>query len=142
MLTELMGDLPGPIHYFAARVDLDDDGVPEWIVYVAGPSVCGTGGCDTMVLKESDHGFELVSRISVTRPPIVVAETKTEGWRDLIVHVRGGGILPGHDASLRFDGTAYSGNPTIEPAEPVAHKGGGRTVIPVFHSFTEGERLR
>jgi hypothetical protein len=78
----------------------------------------------------------------VTRPPIVVAETKTEGWRDLIVHVRGGGILPGHDARLRFDGTAYSGNPTIEPAEPVAQKGGGQTVIPVFHSFTEGERLR
>lgn len=142
LLEKLLGDLPGPIHYFAAQVDLDDDRRPEWIVHLAGPSVCGTGGCDTLVLKESKRGLALVSRISVTRPPIVIAETGTAGWRDLIVHVRGGGILPGHDARLRYDGRTYPTNPTVAPAEPLTTKERGRAVIGPFQSFEEGEKLR
>ena len=142
LLEELSGDLPGPIHYFAARVDLDGDRTPEWIVHVAGPSVCGTGGCDTLVFKEKEKQLELVTRITVTRPPIVVAETRTEGWRDLMVHVRGGGILPGHDARLRYDGRTYPTNPTVAPAEPLTTKPRGRAVIGPFQSFEEGEKLR
>jgi hypothetical protein len=142
LLEELVGDLPGPIHYFAARVDLDDDRTPEWIVHVVGPSVCGTGGCDTLVFKESKHGLALLSRITVARPPIVVADTKTEGWRYLIVHVRGGGILPGHEARLRHDGRTYPTNPTVAPAELLTTKPRGRTVIRPFQSFAEGEELR
>jgi len=95
-----------------------------------------------MVFRESEPGLQLVSRITLTRPPIYVAETKTEGWRDLIVRVRGGGILPGHDAKLRYDGAMYAANPTVPPAEPLAERTRGEAVIPSFQSFTEGRRLR
>ncbi|MGB5310748.1 MAG: hypothetical protein WBN38_01685, partial [Polyangiales bacterium] len=106
-LKELLGDQRGPMHYFSAKADLDDDQVSEWIVHLAGPSVCGTGGCNTLVFTEVDGGLRLVTRISVTRPPIAVAETRTNGWRDLVVHVAGGGALPGYDARLRYDGSTY-----------------------------------
>jgi hypothetical protein len=142
LLEELVGELPGPIHYFAARVDLDDDQTPEWIEHVAGPSVCGTGGCDTLVFKESKHGLALVTRITVTRPPIIVADTETDGWRDLIVDVSGGGILPGRRARLRYDGRTYPTNPTVAPAEPLTTNERGRAVIGPFESFEEGEKLR
>jgi len=141
-LKELLGDEPGSIHYFSAKADLDDDQVSEWIVHLAGPSVCGTGGCSTLVFTEVDAGLRLVTRISVTRPPIVIAETMTSGWRDLIVHVAGGGILPGHDARLRYDGSTYPRNPTVEPAEPLSERGKGMVVIPAFQSFAEGTRLK
>lgn len=141
-LNELVRGQPGPIHYFTTRVDLDGDRHPEWIVHVVGPNVCGTGGCDTMVFKEVRKQLELIARIKLTRPPIVVADTETHGWRDLIVHVSGGGILPGHSARLRYDGRAYPTNPTVNPAEPLMGKGDFETVIPTFRSFTEGVRLR
>jgi len=69
--------------------------------------VCGTGGCDTFVFVQEESGLRLVSRTSVTRPPIVVASTTTQGWRDVVVRVSGGGIIPGYDALLRFDGRTY-----------------------------------
>ncbi len=141
-LQELLGDERGPIHYFSAKVDLDDDQVSEWIVHLAGPSVCGTGGCSTLVFTEVDGALKLLTRISVTRPPIVIAESMTNGWRDLIVRVAGGSILPGHDARLRYDGSTYPSNATVEPAEPLSDKGKGVVVIPAFQSFAEGTRLR
>lgn len=141
-LTGLVDDLPGPIHYFATPVDLDGDREPEWIVHLVGPSVCGTGGCDTMVFKESENELELVTRITLTRPPIVVANTETEGWRDLTVRVSGGGLLPGHSAKLPYDGTTYAANPTVPPAEPLVGDTAGETVVPAFRSFKDGDALR
>ena len=141
-LHALYRDLPGPIHYFATQVDLNGEAPPEFVVHVAGPMVCGTGGCDTLIFTEGDDGLTLVTSIPVTRPPIVVARTKTNGWRDLIVHISGGGVLPGHDVRLRFDGTTYPRNPTVEPAEPLAQEAQGTAVITEFESFREGRLLR
>ena len=141
-LQELYRDTPGPVHYFAKQADLDSDGRPECIVHVAGPMVCGTGGCNTLVLAGDDAGLEVVSSISVTRPPVVVAETTTNGWRDLVVRVSGGGILPGYDARLGFDGSTYPTNPTVEPAERLEQQVQGKVAIPVFASFREGRLLR
>lgn len=140
-LIGVMGDMTGPIHYFSGTADLDGDQQPELLVYVAGPMVCGTGGCNTLVFDRRNDELRLVAEISVTRPPIVAADTSTNGWRDLIVHVSGGGIIPGYEARLRFDGETYSANPTVEPAEPVRGGVGGEVVIAEFTSFRDGTML-
>ena len=140
-LDELLGDVTGPIHYFASEADLDADGRPELIVHVAGPMVCGTGGCNTVVLAQDGGSLRAVATITVTRPPIIVAESSSNGWRDLLVSVSGGGI-PAHMARLRFDGSSYPGNPTVEPAEALQQQVAGETLIPAFESFTEGVLLR
>lgn len=141
-LNESLGEISGPVHYFAKQADLNGDGRPELIVHVAGPMVCGTGGCNTIVFTQDGEDLREVASISVTRPPIVVAETSSNGWRDLVVQVSGGGMLPGHSALLRFDGSSYPANPTVEPAEPLEQDVTGETAIPDFESFTEGELLR
>jgi hypothetical protein len=97
-------------------VDLNDDGEKEVIVHVISQSVCGTGGCPTLVLAPQQSPFRVVSRISITRPPIRVLNTKSHGWHDLAVWVAGGGIQPGYEAALRFDGKSYATNPTVPPA--------------------------
>ncbi len=143
-LDAVYDDIPGPIRYFAAAADLDRDGQSEWVVHVAGPSVCGTGGCNTHVFSQASDGtLELVTTVSVSRPPVVSADTRTNGWRDLVVRVSGGGILPGHDARLRYDAAtgSYPANPTVAPAERIEGPVEGDVLIAEFDSFREGTPL-
>lgn len=109
-------------------VDLDGAGVPEGIVLTADADRCGSGGCDLYVLARDGSSWRVVTEASITRAPIRVLATSHHGWRDLAVRVAGGGILPGHDVQLAFDGRAYPENPTLPPATPIAHPG-GRIVI-------------
>lgn len=138
-LRSLYGDMAGEIRYFDGTADLNGDGDPEVIVHVVGPMLCGTGGCNTLVFTPRDSGYVLVADISLTRPPVRVSPQRTQGWANLLVQVSGGGILPGYEAELRFDGTGYPTNPTVEPAEPAVDVEGAQVVIPEFSDFTEGK---
>jgi len=138
-LRALYGGLGGELRYFDAATDLNGDGRPEIIVYAHGPMLCGTGGCSTMVFTPDASGYRLVANISVSRPPIQAAAGTTNGWRDLLVHVSGGGIAEGYDAELKFDGTSYPDNPTVAPAKPATDTAGAEALIPDFQSFTDGK---
>ncbi len=140
-LRGILGDQTGDARYFAKAVDLDGDGRPEVVAHVAGPMVCGTGGCDTLVLAPEGQGLRLVTRMTVSRPPIVAAETRSNGWRDLVVRVSGGGIIPGYDALLQFDGVTYPDNPTVDPAKPLGAAVPGTVLIEPFESYTQGRPL-
>lgn len=112
--------ITGTLHlerYRAAAADLNDDGAAEVLVYAEGPENCGSGGCDLYVLARGVTGWRVVTDMSVTRLPLRVLRAKSHGWHDLSVHVAGGGILPGYDVRLRFDGNHYPDNPTVPPAE-------------------------
>lgn len=102
-----------------ARVDLNADGRDEVIAHVTGRDVCGSGGCLTLVFTPEGEGYRQIMRATVSRMPIGVATTLSNGWSDLVVGIRGGGI--GNDRSvMAFDGTAYPSNPTVPPARPAA----------------------
>lgn len=144
-LDDIVGDVPGPIHYFAAETDLNDDGRDEWVVYVAGPMVCGSGGCSTYVFSPGASGaLQLVGATTVSRPPVNAARETTGGWRDLLVSVSGGGILPGHVARLRFDAATgtYPPNASMAPSVPAGEGAAGELLVGEFGSFTEGMPLR
>jgi heat shock protein HslJ len=131
-------DLLGEIRYFHGAADLNGDDDPEVLVHVVGPMLCGTGGCNTMVFTSGDSGYVLVADIPVTRPPIRVSPRTSNGWRNLLVRVSGGGIIPGYEAELSFDGESYPANPAVPPAEPASDTAGAVVVIPEFADFTEG----
>jgi hypothetical protein len=106
-------------NYYYNRVDLDGDGRPEVLVYLFGSYMCGSGGCNTLVFRRAGGGYKLVADIALTHNPIFVSERRTNGWKDLVVFVAGGGIQPGHYSVLRFDGRSYPGNATADPATPL-----------------------
>src|SRR5690606_18085784 len=93
----------GRIVYRPSQFDLDGDGAPEELVYLAGPGRCGSGGCNLLVLKRQGDDFETIVNTTVTRLPVGVLDTDSNGWRDIWVTVGGGGLPSGRRA-LKFDG--------------------------------------
>jgi hypothetical protein len=71
--------------YVDAAVDLDGDGVPEEIVYVSGTAWCGSGGCTLLILAREKSTFRVITRTTITRPPIRILKGTSQGWHDLSV---------------------------------------------------------
>ena len=132
--AQLNGDF-GPNAQFAITFsDLNDDHHPEAIVHLAGPNFCGSGGCTTFVLTETEAGWFSVGRMTVSRLPIYRLPMHHEGWFDLGVYVSGGGIQPSVRA-VRFDRGSYRSNPTKGP--PVGRLAQEATVLlPATSEFT------
>lgn len=116
-------------NYYYNRVDLNGDGRPEALVYLFGSYTCGSGGCNTLVFRQTEAGdYKLVAEISLTHNPVVVSEHRTNGWNDLIFTVAGGGARA-HHAVLRFDGKTYPNNPTTAPAAPLKAPARGKAYL-------------
>ncbi|HET7259786.1 MAG TPA: hypothetical protein VFI75_08690 [Candidatus Acidoferrum sp.] len=120
-----------PTRYSSVIVELKDDGTKQAIVYITGRAWCGSGGCVMLILDPQGASYRVVTQTTITRPPIRVLNSKSNEWHDLGVMVAGGGIKPGYEAQLSFDGKAYPSNPTVSPARPLKAKVEGKTVIPV-----------
>jgi hypothetical protein len=115
--------------YLAAFRDLNGDGIPEAIVYLIGRQWCGSGGCPLFILQKSGGSWKTVTSMTITNPPIRVLDSKWNGWHSLGVWVQGGGIQPGYEAELRFNGKTYPGNPSVPPARRAAKELAGKVVI-------------
>lgn len=97
----------GEIRYLVGWSDLNDDGQDEAVVHVVGPMVCGTGGCDTLILEAQDDAYRVISAQPTTQPPIQLGEASHEGWRDLVVKRHLAADQPAQALHLRFDGSSY-----------------------------------
>ena len=111
--------------YVAAFRDLNGDGKPEAIVYLIGKSSCGSGGCNLFILQKTGASWKVVTRMTVTNPPIRMLNTTSNGWRSLAVWVHGGG----YEAELRFNGKTYPRNPSVPPARRAANNLAGEVLI-------------
>ena len=117
--------------YFSTFVDLKDDGTREVVVYLTGGDWCGSGGCTTLILAPEDSSYKIVTKITVTRLPIRILTTKTNGWHDLTVRVQGGGIARSYEAKLSFNGKSYLKNASMPPARRLIQKVLGEVVVPL-----------
>ncbi|WP_222536773.1 hypothetical protein [Pedobacter polysacchareus] len=86
--------------------NLNKDPEKEIFVGLTGSNFCGSGGCTVLLLSAKGA---LITRFTVTGSPILVADTKTKGWNDLILH------SDGKDHLIKFDGKTYPSNPSIQP---------------------------
>ena len=123
-IVESRGGDDREARYAVAFFDLNRDGRSEAIVHLVGPTLCGSGGCVTHVLTPTRNGYRSIGRMTVSRVPIRLLATSSNGWRDLSVAYSGGGMAPGA-GRMRFNGTRYPGNPTVAPAASPA----GRMLI-------------
>jgi uncharacterized protein YecT (DUF1311 family) len=115
--------------YVAAFPDLNGDGVPEAIVYLVSNGWCGSGGCNMLVLQRDGDSWKIVANVSVPQPPIRVLPGTAHSWHSIGVWVQGGGIQPGYEVELPFDGASYPRNPTVLPARKLERGAEGEVVI-------------
>lgn len=120
--------------YFAASVSLRDDDTRYVIVYLTEDGWCGSGGCTTLILERNGFNYRVVTKVTVSRPPVRVLNTKTNGWHDISVVVQGGGIVQSYEAKLSFNGKSYPVNPTVPPAQPLTTGTAGEVVVPMSAS--------
>lgn len=98
-------------HYEIARTDLNADGKDDVLALMNGrSSYCGSGGTTMFILKGTADGFESIGSVKVVNEPIFVRKSVNQGFRDLLVTVRGGGAEPGLSA-LPFNGKEYPVSP-------------------------------
>jgi hypothetical protein len=115
--------------YSAALANLSGGGVPEAIVYLTSGGWCGSGGCTLLILEQQGPAYTVVTKATVTRLPIRVLTTKSNGWFDLGVRVQGGGIFIPYEAALSFDGKTYPANPSVPPSRKLTEKVAGEVLI-------------
>jgi hypothetical protein len=88
-------------------VDLKGDGKQEAIVYITGRSWCGSGGCPTLILAPAGPSYRIVSKILITRPPIRVLTSTSNGWHS----------------------KTYPLNPSVPPARRLTENTAGEIVV-------------
>ena len=85
---ECRGNLEFNISFRAATIDLNSDKIDEVIVYYEAPGFCGSGGCNSYILRQLEGG---------------------SGWEIL------GQFFPGHEPSIsssqynRYSDIVYNG---------------------------------
>jgi hypothetical protein len=114
---------------------------PSVLQLIRADYVSEFGGCSTLIFTPEESGYRLVTTITVSRPPIGISPRATNGWKNLVVHVSGGGGKA-HDAELAFDGRTYPRNPSVPPATHVSRADGIVVLIPDFESFEQGKIIK
>jgi hypothetical protein len=108
---------PSSYEFKYALVDLNEDGIPDAVVYFT--DYCGSGGCIMRIYQGTRTGFEYVSGTLRVFPPILVLQTSVHGWKSLAVALREGG-----SGVLNFNGKRYPLSPPDgHPARASSLKG-------------------
>jgi hypothetical protein len=105
----------GDTRYVSAFADLDGDGRDEALVSLQSGLFCGSGGCALYIYTPVGASWREVAELTIVNAPVRLLTTRSRGWRDLAVHVRGGGMDMPYEARIRFDGRTYASNPSMAP---------------------------
>jgi len=99
------------VRYFYNHVDLNDDGKSETIVWLHSAMVGGSSGYTAQIYRKVKGEYRLLREVTPAWNPVIVSNRKTRGWRNLIMFVAGGGVLPGYWTEVRFNGETYPDDP-------------------------------
>ena len=86
--------------------DLNEDGKKEIFVGLTGSYFCGSGGCTQLIL---DNQGNVISTFSVSGYPVIIDNSKTNGWKDLFIY------SGSKNRIVKFDGKTYPSNPSVLP---------------------------
>jgi hypothetical protein len=102
---DMHGSFNESTRYSVAFTSLKDN-EQDAVVYISGRAWCGSGGCTLIVLRPEGSSYQILNKKTLARLPIVVLQTKHNGWRDFTIPVSGGGATPGFSL-FQFDGKGY-----------------------------------
>jgi hypothetical protein len=120
-IQQYLGLAKGPKNsqYEYTRADLNGDGLREGLVMFNLPHSywCGWSGCTLAVFEAGDNSFKIVSQTSRIRGPLVIGQSKTNGWEDIGVRLSGTEMAD-RNVLLKFDGMAYPESATDQADLP------------------------
>ena len=112
-----------------ANVKTNEGKSEEYVVYVSGQQWCGSGGCTMLIVEPNGSSFNVIAWVTIVQLPIRILHSENNGHPDIGVNVQGGGIEPGYETVLSFDGKSYPDNPSMLPARK-AIAISGKVIIP------------
>jgi len=119
----------GPATKFAyAFTELDDDRSADALVLLTDREYCDGTGCALLVLRGTPAGFSVVSRSLHANQPVKVSMDTRQGWRELLVWVRGAPAQP-HFVRLRFGAGHYPADCARAPAANQDEAAASKTVL-------------
>ncbi|MGF1603933.1 MAG: hypothetical protein ACFCU8_18330 [Thermosynechococcaceae cyanobacterium] len=92
--------------YVYNRADLNGDGDPEVFAYLENSSFCNGQRCPLLVFSPQPTGYKLLTKLPLVSPPVIVNDSKTWGWNDLVV-VDEGAAEDSQYRMLRYTGQKY-----------------------------------
>ncbi|MGB7413977.1 MAG: hypothetical protein WA902_07190 [Thermosynechococcaceae cyanobacterium] len=92
--------------YVYNRTDLNGDGDPEVFAYLENSSFCNGQRCPLLVFSPQPNGYKLLTKLPLVSPPVIVNDSKTWGWSDLVV-VDEGAADGSQYRMLRYTGQKY-----------------------------------
>ena len=84
-VSDCRKNLDFEIDFEVARVDLNNDGRLEVIVYYIAPGFCGSGGCHSYILEEALEGFRIIG-VLFPGGRIDVSRHKSSGYSNLYIY--------------------------------------------------------
>lgn len=89
---EIPADELSGTSYYYNYTDLNGDGTDELFAVAMGPYTSGTGGDSALIASVGSGGaLTLRQTFTLMREPVIVSDTVTNGWHDLITAQYGGG---------------------------------------------------
>ncbi|PSU33694.1 hypothetical protein [Photobacterium lutimaris] len=95
------------IRYLTGSADLNNDGVAEHFVLIQDSYFCGSGGCTAAIFDQTGN---IISQMSVVKPPVLLTDSTSNGWQDFMVWSNGAFRL------IKNNGVSYPSNPSLEPS--------------------------
>jgi len=129
-LVKLFHLKPGEdkFRYYYNKIDLNGDNKPELFVYLVGPLFSGSGGSSAIIFKLKDNEYIPLSKFTLVHNPIIISKNSTNGWKNIIMYVSGGGADSGY-VEIKFNGSSYPSNPSIQPKVKNGTKVSGTAII-------------
>jgi beta-lactamase class A len=99
-------DMIDALDFYSERIDLNEDGERETVVWAYGQLWGGSSGYGTIVLQRVQGRLRKLFSDEMTWTPILALNSKTNGWRDL-AFVRAGGGAETNFVIIRHNGKVY-----------------------------------
>ncbi|MEG2353015.1 MAG: hypothetical protein RSB70_00065 [Clostridium sp.] len=124
------------LKYYYNKIDLNDKGFPDIIVYVS--DVSNSRGDFLLVFRIEKGEYVLISKIYPVKAPIIISDEKNNSYKNLITYVDDLGSKRKH-VNLTYDGEKYIENPFLGDEVPFKSTISG---IGLFHEkYSKGVNL-
>ena len=122
---------PANTRFEYVRIDLNDDGRRDAIVMMKLPYSfwCKKEGCRTVIFEADNEKFDVTTEMTLVRGPILISETKTNDWKDIIIR-EDARISDARHVLMQYNGASYPSYTDTQPTFAVLREFNGQRVLP------------